>query len=234
VATMVQLPAKGKLKGVLFDIDGTLVNSDPLHYLAWRDLLMEKGFNGGRPITEEWFTEHLSGGHNPEAVAFLFPGINDVDNAAIADDKEARFRKLAEKEGLKANEGLMEFIAWLDARGVKQAAVTNAPKLNMIAMLKALGLYDHFQSLVLGEECERAKPHPDPYLVGAKNIGVALDECFAVEDSPSGVQAAVAGNIPVIALTVGHPRHRLEAAGATHIVDTFWEVAELVKKSQGE
>jgi len=44
----------------------------------------------------------------------------------------------------------------------------------------------------------------------------------------------VAGNIPVIALTVGHPRHRLEAAGATHIVDTFWEVAELVKKSQGE
>lgn len=61
----------------------------------WRELLVEKGYNGGEPITEEWFTEHLSGGHNPEAVAFLFPGISDSDNAAVADDKEARFRKLA-------------------------------------------------------------------------------------------------------------------------------------------
>ena len=61
----------------------------------WRELLLEKGYNGGEPITEAWFTEHLSGGHNPEAVAFLFPGISDSDNAAVADDKEARFRKLA-------------------------------------------------------------------------------------------------------------------------------------------
>lgn len=234
LSAMVHLPGKGKLKGVLFDIDGTLVNSDPLHYLAWRELLVEKGYNGGEPITEEWFTEHLSGGHNPEAVAFLFPGISDSDNAAVADDKEARFRRLAEVKGLEPNEGLMKFIDWLDARGVKQAAVTNAPKLNMIAMLKALGLYEHFSSLVLGEECERAKPHPDPYLVGAKNIGVALDEVFAVEDSPSGVRSAVAGDIPVIALTVGHPRARLEAAGATHVVDSFWEVAKLVQESQGE
>lgn len=56
---------------------------------------MEKGFNGGQPITEAWFTDKLSGGHNPEAIAMLFPGINDADNAAIADDKEARFRVLA-------------------------------------------------------------------------------------------------------------------------------------------
>lgn len=231
---MAKLPGKNKLKGVLFDIDGTLVNSDPLHFLAWRELLLEKDFNGGKPIEEAWFTDNLSGGHNPECIEMLFPGISKADNDAIAIDKEARFRKLAEVEGLKPNEGLKDFIEWLDERKVKQAAVTNAPRENMAAMLKAIGLLEQFDSIVIGEECERAKPHPDPYLVGAKNIGVALDEVLAIEDSPSGVQAAVAGNIPVIALTVGHPRQKLEAAGATHIVDTFWEVAELVKQSQKE
>lgn len=231
---MTKLPGKNKLKGVLFDIDGTLVNSDPLHFLAWRELLLEKDFNGGKPIEEAWFTEHLSGGHNPECIQLLFPDISKADNDAIAIDKEARFRKLAADKGLEPNEGLMEFIAWLDEHKVKQAAVTNAPRDNMAAMLKAIGLLEHFDSIVIGEECERAKPHPDPYLVGAKNIGVELDQVFAVEDSPSGVRAAVAGNIPVIALTVGHPRERLEAAGADYIVDTFWEVADLVKKSQEE
>lgn len=62
---------------------------------SWRELLLEKGFNGGQSITEEWFTDKLSGGHNPETVAMMFPGISDADNAVIADDKEARFRALA-------------------------------------------------------------------------------------------------------------------------------------------
>lgn len=126
---------------------------------------MEKGFNGGQPITEEWFTDKLSGGHNPEAIAMLFPGINDADNAAIADDKEARFRALAgacdiaccgcrhslqrvllsrfvfgpenlhlqstEVHGLDPNPGLPEFLAWADAKGLKMAAVTNAPRCTM-------------------------------------------------------------------------------------------------------
>lgn len=56
---------------------------------------MEKDFNEGKPIEEAWFTENLSGGHNPECIAMLFPGISKADNDAIAIDKEARFRKLA-------------------------------------------------------------------------------------------------------------------------------------------
>ena len=58
------LPPLGSIRGVLFDIDGTLCDSDPLHYQAFRDALQEKGFNGGAPITREFFDEHISGGHN--------------------------------------------------------------------------------------------------------------------------------------------------------------------------
>lgn len=229
---MVNLPDKQHLKAVLFDIDGTLVNSDPLHFVVWRELLLEKGWDGGKPLTKEFFVANLSGGHNPECVAELFPGISDEDNAAIADDKEARFRKLAVEEGLPQNKGLPEFLAWLKENGIRKAAVTNAPKLNMIAMLKAIGLYDDFDTIVLGEECARAKPHPDPYLDAAKALGVSTDEVFAVEDSPSGIASAVAGNIPVIALTTGQTTERLQSCGPTHIVDDFFQLAELVKAAQ--
>lgn len=153
------------------------------------------------------------------------------------------------------------------------------------------------QAIVVGEECDRAKPHPDPYLDAAKLIGLGIDEVFAVEDSPSGtpghtnqawdcassghlrlweecraalcsvycdafwaftpldihaevfvpalslfpekftaiavgIQAAVAAEIPVIALTVGHPRAKLEAAGATHTLDDWFQLAVLVQKTQ--
>ena len=80
---------------------------------------MEKGFNGGQPITEAWFTDKLSGGHNPEAIAMLFPGIGDADNAAIADDKEARFRVLAG--------------AWHLMRGCKALRVQASPRVRLLS-----------------------------------------------------------------------------------------------------
>ena len=79
---------------------------------------MEKGFNGGQPITEAWFTDKLSGGHNPEAIAMLFPGIGDADNAAIADDKEARFRVLAG--------------AWHLIRRCKATSVQASPRVRLL------------------------------------------------------------------------------------------------------
>ncbi len=95
-------------------------------YHRWRELLLEKGYNGGQPITKEWFTEHLSGGHNPEAVAFLFPGISDADNAAIADDKEARFRTLA---GAWAHSHLGNLRKGISAPGTSRMKTTESVEL---------------------------------------------------------------------------------------------------------
>ena len=67
------LPPLGSIRGVLFDIDGTLCDSDPLHYQAFRDSLAERGFNGGAPITREFFDEHISGGHNSVLGRQLWP-----------------------------------------------------------------------------------------------------------------------------------------------------------------
>lgn len=83
--------------------------------------------------------------------------------------------------------GLTEFLQWLDSRQLRKAAVTNAPRDNTVMMLSALGLDSYFEAVVLGEECERAKPHPDPYLKGLQLLGLQPHEAIVIEDSPAGV-----------------------------------------------
>ena len=79
---------------------------------------------------------------------------------------------------------------WIDCRGLKKAAVTNAPKENARVMLAALGMDKWFDAIVLGEDCARPKPHPDPYLDGLKVLGgIEKDEALICEDSPSGTHA---------------------------------------------
>lgn len=95
--------------------------------------------------------------------------------------------------------GLTEFISWLEGRGLRKAAVTNAPKDNTLLMLAALELDTYFEAVVLGEECERAKPHPDPYLKALKLLGLQPHEAIVIEDSPSGNHSALcplAGPLP--------------------------------------
>lgn len=83
--------------------------------------------------------------------------------------------------------GLSEWMHWIDCRGLKKAAVTNAPKENARVMLAALGMDNWFDEIILGENCKQPKPHPDPYLDAIKILGVGKDEALICEDSPSGV-----------------------------------------------
>ena len=82
--------------------------------------------------------------------------------------------------------GLTEWMDWIDCRGLKKAAVTNAPAENARVMLAALGMDKWFDEIILGENCKMPKPHPDPYLDAIKVLGVQRDEALICEDSPSG------------------------------------------------
>ena len=117
---------------MLFDIDGTLTHSDDLHFTVFREILIEHGFDGGQPISEDFFRRRISGRHNPEIFADLFPARTAAEHDALADDKEARFRERA-ATSLRPLPGLVEFTAMLARRGVPAAAVTNAPRANVRA-----------------------------------------------------------------------------------------------------
>ncbi|GAX76112.1 hypothetical protein CEUSTIGMA_g3555.t1 [Chlamydomonas eustigma] len=222
------------LKGVLFDIDGTLTNSDPLHFKAFQQVLVERGYDGGNPISEEFYRKHISGRHNPEIAADLFPTMPEDQRRQFYEEKEERFRTMAGSGELLPLFGLMDFMSWIDLRGLRKAAVTNAPKANTKLMLTALKLDNYFEAVVLGEECERAKPFPDPYRKGMQLLGLSPEHTLVVEDSPAGIRAGVAAGIPVIGLTTGQQEGALREAGAILVCRDFAEIMELITAASYE
>ncbi|RZC69314.1 hypothetical protein C5167_032398 [Papaver somniferum] len=218
------------LEAILFDIDGTLCDSDPLHFLAFQDMLQEVGFNGGVPIDEEFFIQKIAGKHNDDIGVVLFPDWEPEKSLKFLVEKEAYFRRLA-AEKLSPVKGLYKLRKWVEDRGLKRAAVTNAPKENAELALSSLGITEFFQAVVLGDECERAKPFPDPYLKGLKLLNASPDHTLVFEDSVSGTTAGVAAGLPVVALTTGNPEHLLREAGASLVIENYedpklWSVLE--------
>lgn len=207
------------LEAVLFDVDGTLCDSDPLHYFTFREMLQEINFNGGVPITEKFFSEKLSGKHNEDMALVLFP--DDIEGGMkFLADKEAVFRRLA-PERLKAVNGLYKMKKWVEDHGLKRAAVTNAPRENAELIISILGLTDFFEALIIGSECEHPKPHPDPYLEALEALKVSKDHTFVFEDSVSGIKAGVAAGLPVVGLTTGNPEHALMEANPTFLLKDY-------------
>ncbi|XP_030524597.1 haloacid dehalogenase-like hydrolase domain-containing protein Sgpp isoform X1 [Rhodamnia argentea] len=221
------------LEAILFDVDGTLCDSDPLHYYAFREMLQEIGFNGGVPITEDFFVENIAGKHNEDIAELLFP--DDIPRGRkFCEDKEAMFRKLA-SEQLTPVSGLYKLKKWVEDHGLKRAAVTNAPRPNAELMISSLGLSDFFQAVVLGSECEHAKPHPEPYLKALDLLKASKEHTLIFEDSVSGIKAGVAAGVATIGITTRNPEHQLMVAKPTFLIKSYddpklWAALEVLEK----
>ncbi|KAL4585990.1 hypothetical protein LXL04_010619 [Taraxacum kok-saghyz] len=220
------------LEAILFDIDGTLCDSDPLHYYAFRDMLQEIGFNDGSPIDEEFFINNISGKHNEELCRVLLPDWEFQKAMNFMVDKEALFRRLA-AEQLEPISGLDNLCKWVEDQGLKRAAVTNAPKSNAELLISMLKLNDFFEVIVLAEECARAKPFPDPYLKALNALKVSPNHTFVFEDSVSGIKAANGAGMAAVGMATRNPEKMLLDAGATLVIKDYsepilWENLERV------
>ncbi|XP_062145716.1 haloacid dehalogenase-like hydrolase domain-containing protein Sgpp isoform X2 [Alnus glutinosa] len=199
-------------------------------------MLQEIGFNGGVPITEEFFAENIAGKHNDDIAAFLFP--DDIQwGLKFTDDKETMFRRLA-KEQLEPVSGIYKVKKWIEDRGLKRAAVTNAPRPNAELMISRLGLSDFFEAVILGSECDHAKPHPEPYLKALEILNVSKDHTFVFEDSVSGIKAGVAAGMPVVGLTTRNSERSLMEAKPTFLIKNYddpklWAALEELDKKSG-
>ncbi|CAN0095003.1 unnamed protein product, partial [Ectocarpus fasciculatus] len=189
-----QLPSlPATVKGILFDMDGTLTDSDTLHFEAYREtfLKLTPSFNGGERITREYYDDWMSGNSNPAiAVEKLFPEMLAEDQTALWKAKEEVYRNISTTMTLLP--GLLNFLDCCRSEGLAMILVTNAPRLDAVHTLNILGLSDRFEeTMVIGYECARAKPYPDPYLEGLSRLGLPADACVAFEDSVNGVSSAV-------------------------------------------
>lgn len=208
------------LEAVLFDIDGTMCVSDPFHHRAFSELLQKAGYNDGVPITTEFGMKHMAGRSNEQIGRFLFPGWDQAKLDGFFKEKEALFARYA-GEGLREIAGLSRLCLWAGERGLRRAAVTNAPRANAELMISILGLSDFFQLIVTADDCERSKPFPDPYLRALSLLGASPHHTVVFEDSVVGVQAGVAAGMPVIAIAEESRETKVVTAGASLVVRDY-------------
>jgi beta-phosphoglucomutase len=210
---------------LLFDLDGTLTDTDPLHFEAYRVLLEPHG----KAVDHATYKARIMGNTNESIMTWLFPDADAGRRKALADRKEALFRGLA-KAGMTRARGLTELLDWAATRGLKTAVVTNAPRDNAELMLKALDLAARFDTLVIGDELARGKPDPLPYARALEILGASADRAMAFEDSASGVTSAAGAGVDTVGLTTGLTPSRLIEAGAVGAVPDFadpWLIARL-------
>ncbi|NBJ12641.1 HAD family hydrolase [Microvirga arsenatis] len=213
------------LKALIFDMDGTLVHSDPVHLKAFAETLGPEGI----VIDEHLYRTSIIGHTNESIFATLLPHLPVEQHEAYAERKEAAFRRLALE--LKPLEGLLDLFAWAEARGIRLALVTNAPLLNATHILDILGITDRFEVKITIDQVARGKPDPLPYLTALERLGIRAEEAIAFEDSPSGMRAAKAAGLVSFGVLTGLSATELTKHGADGTIGTFrdralWEVLE--------
>jgi beta-phosphoglucomutase len=207
------------LKALIFDMDGTLVHSDPVHLKAFAEILGPEGV----AIDEDVYRTSIIGHTNESIFATLLPHLPIEEHEAYAERKEAAFRRLALE--LKPLEGLLDLFSWAEARGIGIALVTNAPLLNATHVLDVLGIADRFQVTITIDQVERGKPDPLPYLTALQRLGIGADEAVAFEDSPSGMRAAKAAGLFSFGVLTGLSAAELTRIGADRTIETFRDPA---------
>jgi beta-phosphoglucomutase-like phosphatase (HAD superfamily) len=194
---------------LLFDIDGTLVDTDKVHIVAFNEVISRYGVH----IDHETYRHKVSGRMNNEVLADLLPDATVAEHIAIGHEKEALFRAMV--GDIEPITGLLDLLDWADAAALRYAAVTNAPRENAELVLRSLKATERFAALVLADDLEHAKPHPLPYLTGLEHLNGMAERSVAFEDSKSGVLSASTAGLGVIGLTTSLDPQTLVAHGAT-------------------
>jgi beta-phosphoglucomutase len=210
---------------LLFDLDGTLTDTDHLHVEAFRILLKDLD----RTITLDHYKARIMGHPNDEIMREMFPDETPERRITLSDRKEQLFRD--QLATLTPTPGVLEVLDWADAKGVPYAVVTNAPRANAEMMLQGLGLDRRMTELVIGDELERAKPDPLPYRTGLQRLGATAERALAFEDSLPGIRAACGAGIATYGIRTAHPDAALLGSGAVAAISDFtdaglWERLE--------
>ncbi len=212
--------------GVIFDMDGVLVDSGPAHLQSWQLLAREMG----REITAEQFA-HSFGQRSSEIITHTF-GITDAGEIARLDArKESLYRDLI-RGHVPVMPGAKELVKSLHASGFRFAVGSSGPPENVTLVCEEMGLTPLISAIVTGMDVQRGKPDPQVFQIAAERLRLSPADCVVIEDAPVGIEAAHRAGMKCIALTSSHPRERL--SGADHVVARLSELdANAVRAIRG-
>jgi len=200
-------------KAILWDLDGTIIDSTECHFESWSEALKSHGYS----ITREIFDAHY--GRNTQSVLPLYLGFEPGPELfeKINIEKEKIFRDEVVKKGSMVP-GVESWMRSANQLGIKQAIASSSGMKNITTMLFAFRLLGYFDLLVSGANLP-AKPEPDVFLEAAKLLELSPEDCLVIEDSAAGVQAAKDAGMICIAVLTSHTKSQLTAADL--LVDDF-------------
>ena len=216
-------------RAVLWDVDGTLIDSAEYHWLTWREVFSREGYD----LTHKQFKSSF-GQRNDEILRSYFGSdLPASEIERIGGAKEALYRELIRDRGIKPLPGVRRWVEKLKADGWRQAIASSAPLLNIDTILDALALEKYFDAIASAEDVERGKPDPQIFLAAASKLDVPATRCIVVEDAPAGVEAARRASMCSIGVLSSQPT--LEADLTVHTLaelrdDAFDELLELKRK----
>ena len=206
------------LNAVLWDMDGVLIDTGPLHFRTWADVLAPQGIALTPELFRATFGMNNRGvlttiyGYEPEAALLT----------RLSEDKEAAFR-----EGLRAGAqplpGVAPWLQRLQARGVRQAVASSGPMENIEAVVEALGIRAYFDTLVSAARMP-GKPDPAVFLEAARRLDAPPAGCVVVEDAIAGIEAARRAGMACLAVTTTNPAEAL--SGASLVVDSLADLPD--------
>jgi beta-phosphoglucomutase family hydrolase len=179
---------EGLFKAYLFDCDGTIVDSMPLHYVAWRNVLAEWGCEFDEEIFYAW-------GGMP--VTEIISTLNERHGLAMPVEEVSRRKEEAYFAALPQLRAVPEVLEHIEDQfgRIPFAVVSGSTKDSVVASLESLKILDRFDTLVCAGDYEKSKPDPEPFLTAARRLGVAPESCLVFEDTDMGVQAATAAGM---------------------------------------
>jgi HAD superfamily hydrolase (TIGR01509 family) len=184
-----------RIEAIIFDLDGLMVDSEPLAREAWCTLLAENGHSLDDETFDVMLGLRLMDSTRVIQERFSLP----VTAEQIAERRVEIFLGLLEDK-LSPRPGLAELLAAVEVRGLRRAVATSSSRLQVAATLRKIGVADFFEAVVTGDSVVNGKPAPDIYQAAMTALGKTADACLALEDSPVGVQAAKAAGMRCIAV----------------------------------
>ncbi len=178
-------------RAVLWDLDGTLVDSTEYHWRSWLPALEAEGVH----ITKADFLATFGQRNDTILRGWLGQDADPARIQRVADAKEAGYREIIQREGLSPLPGATQWVRTLHQAGWRQAIASSAPRLNVEAMRRVLGFADLIETCVSADDVRKGKPDPEVFLTAAAHLGVRPERCVVVEDAPAGIEAARRGGM---------------------------------------
>ena len=209
---------------IIFDMDGTMVDTESIYHLAWQETATALGYSIGHEILHETVGKRTEDCH-----AILHAALGpDFPIARFIAAWWPLWEQIAERQGIARKPGLDELLDLLDTHQIPKAVATSSAQAEARYTLEQAGLADRFAIVVTGDQIANGKPAPDIFLLAAERLGVDAAHCLAVEDSAAGVQAASAAGMHTFMVPDLLQPHPDIAARAHRVVNSLHDVHDWI------